>query len=85
MRVDQRLEPLPMVSDHDVGVIDLVDVDALEERLVGDAAPRVVETHVDRVAVAAPRRGLRALPARCGDAQIGDGEGCGLAQVVETG
>ncbi|WP_307815852.1 hypothetical protein [Myceligenerans indicum] len=33
-------------------MLDLVDVDALEERLVGDAAQGVVQAHVDRVGVA---------------------------------
>ncbi|ODR00855.1 hypothetical protein AWC25_19930 [Mycobacterium sherrisii] len=41
-----------MLGVHDVGVLDLVDVDAVEERLIADAAQRVVQAHVDRVSVA---------------------------------
>ncbi|WP_246092407.1 hypothetical protein [Yimella lutea] len=38
VRVEQRIERLAVLSSHSVGVLDLVDVDALEERLVADAS-----------------------------------------------
>ncbi|MHB1613187.1 MAG: hypothetical protein ACYCYA_02530, partial [Actinomycetes bacterium] len=50
--VEQHIEGLAGLRVHDVGAVDLVDVDALEEGLVADAAQRVIETHVDRVGVA---------------------------------
>jgi len=37
-RVEQRVERLTRLRFHPVGVLDLVDVDALEERLVADAS-----------------------------------------------
>ncbi|MFI8594322.1 hypothetical protein ACIGCK_07845 [Microbacterium sp. NPDC078428] len=38
IRVEQRIERLTRVSRHNVGVLDLIDVNALEERLVADAS-----------------------------------------------
>nr|WP_292866089.1 hypothetical protein [Microbacterium sp.] len=50
--IEQRVEGLAVLCIHGVGALDLVDVDALEERLVGDAAQRIIEAHVDRVSIA---------------------------------
>ncbi|WOF24111.1 hypothetical protein N8K70_05415 [Microbacterium betulae] len=51
-RVEQHVERLAVVGGHGVDVLDLVDVDAVEERLVADAAQRVVQAYVDGVGVA---------------------------------
>ncbi|WP_055346293.1 hypothetical protein [Propionibacterium freudenreichii] len=37
-RVEEYVERFTVVGEHSVGVVDLVDVDALEEGLVADAA-----------------------------------------------
>ncbi|WP_263970280.1 MULTISPECIES: hypothetical protein [Microbacteriaceae] len=36
-RIEQRVERLTRLRFHPIGVLDLVDMDALEERLVADA------------------------------------------------
>ncbi|MFF2267431.1 hypothetical protein ACFVTZ_04155 [Cellulosimicrobium cellulans] len=52
-RVEQRVERLARLRLHDVAAaVQLVDVDAVEERLIADASQRVVNAHVDRVHVA---------------------------------
>lgn len=47
--IEQHVERFTVLGVRGVGALDLVVVDALEERLVGDAAQQVIEAHVDRV------------------------------------
>ncbi|WP_243752359.1 hypothetical protein [Leucobacter weissii] len=58
-RVEQCIERFPVIRSHRVDVLDLVDVDPLEERLVADAPERVVQAHVDRVSI--PRQSQAVL------------------------
>ena len=51
VRIQERIKRFPGFRRHCFNVLDLVDVDSFEERLVADTSECVVNTHVNRVHV----------------------------------